>query len=400
MRKFLDVSKYQPSIDYKKVKASGIEGVILRCGITYWREQVLDKDPYFERHYKGFQEAGLPIGAYYFSAADSVEVAKKEAEYCKSLLAGKRFELPIYYDVECGERMDKLSKAELTEICYAFCESMEQAGYFVGVYANTNYYQNKLNHDKLKDRFTLWLADYRGENADQSLKRDIWQYTSAGKVEGISGNVDLNECYREFEQEIKAAGKNGFSKEEEALKPSLPTYSYKTGEYEIICGSLNVRTGTGTNYPKKAFSELTQSAQDQGGYVDGVVFTAQEVKNLPGESWARTPSGWVCLQNQDGTYVKKYTAPAVPTYHYTAGNYKVICDSRLNVRTGPGKGYGIKSLSQLTASARAQGGYQKGVVFTAKEVKNLPGESWARTPSGWVCLRNQDGVYCEACRGL
>ena len=84
MRKFLDVSKYQPSIDYKKVKASGIEGVILRCGITYWGEQVMDKDPYFERHYKGFQEAGLPIGAYYFSAADSVEVAKKEAEYCKT----------------------------------------------------------------------------------------------------------------------------------------------------------------------------------------------------------------------------------------------------------------------------------------------------------------------------
>lgn len=394
MRKFLDVSKYQPSINYKKVKDSGIEGVILRCGITYWGEQVMDKDPYFEQHYKGFKEAGLPIGAYYFSAADSVEVAKKEAEYCKSLLAGKRFELPIYYDVECGERMDKLSKAELTEICYAFCESMEQAGYFVGVYANTNYYQNKLNHDKLKDRFTLWLADYRGENADQSLKRDIWQYTSAGKVEGISGNVDLNECYREFEQEIKAAGKNGFSKEEEAPKPSLPTYSYKTGEYEIICGSLNVRTGAGTNYPKKAFSELTQSAQDQGGYVDGVIFTAQEVKNLPGESWARTPSGWVCIQNQDGTYAKR-AEESLPTYSYTIGTYQVTATERMNIRTGPGTNYRIKPLSELTVSAREQGGYRPGVIFTAKEVKNLPGESWARTPSGWVCLRNQDGTYCQ-----
>lgn len=69
MHKLIDVSKYQPSIDYEKVKADGIEGAILRCGITYWGEQVMDKDPYFEQHYKGFQEAGLPVGAYYFSAA-------------------------------------------------------------------------------------------------------------------------------------------------------------------------------------------------------------------------------------------------------------------------------------------------------------------------------------------
>lgn len=183
--------------------------------------------------------------------------------------------------------------------------------------------------------------------------------------------------------------------EPEPPKPSLPTYSYTTGEYEIICNSLNVRTGPGTSYSKKSFSQLTQSAQDQDGYKKGVVFTAKEVKNLPGESWARTPSGWVCLQNQDGTYVKKYTAPAVPTYSYTTGNYKVICDDRLNVRTGPGKGYPVKSLSRLTDSARKQGGYKKGVIFTAKEVRNLPGESWARTPSGWVCLRNQDGTYCQ-----
>lgn len=395
MQKLIDVSKYQPSIDYEKVKADGIQGAILRCGITYWGEQVMDKDPYFEQHYKGFQEAGLPVGAYYFSAADSVEVAKKEAEYCKTLLAGKQFELPIYYDVECKERMNKLTREELTEICYAFCERMEQAGYFVGVYSNTNYYQNKLDHGKLSGRFTLWLADYRGEDANQSLKRDIWQYTSKGRVDGIPRNVDLNECYRDFEQEIKAAGKNGFSKGEEPVKPSLPTYSYTTGDYEIICNSLNVRTGPGTSYSKKSFSQLTQSAQDQGGYKKGVVFTAKEVKNLPGESWARTPSGWVCLQNQDGTYVKKYTAPVVPTYSYTTGNYKVICDDRLNVRTGPGKGYPVKSLSRLTDSARKQGGYKKGVIFTAKEVRNLPGESWARTPSGWVCLRNQDGTYCR-----
>ena len=83
------------------------------------------------------------------------------------------------------------------------------------------------------------------------------------------------------------------------------TYSYKTGDYVVTCSKLNVRTGAGTNYRVKSNSELSASARKQGGYVKGVVFTALEVENLPGESWARTPSGWVCLQNEDGTYVKR-----------------------------------------------------------------------------------------------
>lgn len=83
------------------------------------------------------------------------------------------------------------------------------------------------------------------------------------------------------------------------------TYSYKKGDYVVTCSKLNVRTGAGKKYRVKSTSELSASARKQGGYVKGVVFTALEVKNLPGESWARTPSGWVCLQNSDGTYVKR-----------------------------------------------------------------------------------------------
>lgn len=82
------------------------------------------------------------------------------------------------------------------------------------------------------------------------------------------------------------------------------------------------------------------------------------------------------------------------TYHYSTGDYKIIVDG-LRVRTGPGTNYAVKSLNQLTASAQAQGGYKKGVIFTAQEVQNLPGESWAKSPSGWVCLQNKDGIYCE-----
>lgn len=209
--KILDVSEWQPSIDYATV-AKNVDGVILRCGVTLWGKQNPAKDNCFEKHYTGFKSAGVPVGAYYYSAADSVAVAKREADFCLSLLEGKQFELPIYYDVECEDRMAKVSRETLTEICVEFCETLENAGYFVGVYANTNYFQNKLDHAKLAKLYTLWLADYRGDNANQTLKRDIWQYTSTGKVDGISGNVDLNECYRDFAKEIKAAGLNGYTK--------------------------------------------------------------------------------------------------------------------------------------------------------------------------------------------
>ncbi len=392
MQRMIDVSKYQPDIDYAKVKAAGIEGVIIRCGITYWGEQQMDKDPYFEQHYAGFKAVGIPVGVYYYSAADNNEVAKREAEYCKTLLAGKQFELPVYYDVENNERMGNLSKDALTQICNTFCDTMEAADYFVGIYSNTNYFTNKLNFSELSQRYTIWLADFRGENANQTLKRDIWQYSSTGRIDGISGNVDLDECYRDFPPLMKEYGKNGFGKETE--QPQLPVYTYTTGIYEVTADRLNVRMGPGKSYRVKPLSELTESAREQGGYVKGVLFTAQEIRNLPGESWARTPSGWVCIQNQDGTYAKR-AEESLPTYSYTIGTYQVTATERMNVRTGPGTNYRIKPLSELTVSAREQGGYRPGVLFTAQEIRNLPGESWARTPSGWVCLQNKDGIYCK-----
>lgn len=211
MTTVIDISKYQPTVDYQAVKDAGVSGVILRCGLTYWGAQNMGADELFSTHYNGFKKVGMPVGAYYYSAADTIEMAKKEAEFVKTLLVGKQFEFPIYYDMENDERMSKLSKEALTTIAETFCESLENAGYFVGVYANTNYFTNKLDHAHLAKKYTLWLADYRGDNANQSLFRDMWQYTSSGSVKGIAGNVDVNECYRDFPSVIKAAGLNGFS---------------------------------------------------------------------------------------------------------------------------------------------------------------------------------------------
>ena len=207
--KILDISRYQPNVDYAKT-AKAVDGVILRIGLTYWGAQNMDKDPCFDKHYAGFKAQGLPVGAYYYSCADSVEKAKKEAEFCIGLLKGKQFELPIFFDVENNERQGKLSKALLTEIADTFCSIVEKAGYFVGVYASTSWFTSKLDHKALGAKYTLWKADYRAVY-DKTIPCGMHQYTSTAKIDGISGNVDMSNCWVDFVSIIKSKGLNGFA---------------------------------------------------------------------------------------------------------------------------------------------------------------------------------------------
>lgn len=231
--KILDVSKYQPTIDYKKT-AAAVDGVILRIGLTYWGAQNMGKDECFEKHYAGFKSAGCPVGVYYYSCADTIEMASKEAEYVLSLMKGKQFELPVYYDVENNQRQGKLSKAALTAIVDKFCSTVEKAGYFVGFYASTSWLQSKMDTAALSKKYTLWKADYRLLH-DRKIACGMHQYTSTDKVEGISGPVDLSRCYTDFPSIIKKAGLNGFSKKLYSVDTEVMT----AGDKETVCKLLD-----------------------------------------------------------------------------------------------------------------------------------------------------------------
>ena len=200
----IDVSKHQGMIDWSKVKT---DFAILRAGFGRYESQ---KDPQFERNYAGAKAAGIPVGAYWYSYAMSVEEAREEAQACMQVLEGKRFEYPVYFDIEEG-RQSNLSKATLTAICEAFCDTLEKAGYFAGVYASTYWFTHKLDHARLASKYTIWLADYRADY-NKTLKRDMHQYTSSGHVAGIPWAVDLDVCTVDFPAIIKAAGLNGYSK--------------------------------------------------------------------------------------------------------------------------------------------------------------------------------------------
>ena len=195
--KVIDLSHHNTVTDFAAVKNAGIYGVILRAG--YGRE-ASQKDRKFEEFYAAAKAAGLHIGAYWYSYADSVADAAKEANACLACIQGKQFDFPIYYDLEESSTAS-LGKDTCTQIAQTFCAAMEQAGYWAGVYANTNWWQNYLDHAALSAKYTIWLADYR-QAYNTTLKRDMHQYTSTGSVAGVNGNVDCNRCTRDFPAEI------------------------------------------------------------------------------------------------------------------------------------------------------------------------------------------------------
>ena len=190
----IDVSKWNKDIDWEKVKESGVRFVIIRCGYRGSKSGVLVEDPYFKQNIEGAKAAGLKVGVYFFTQAINQAEAVEEASMVLKLTEGYELDYPIFIDTEgSGGRGDALDVLTRTEICKAFCETVEQSGGKAGVYASRNWYYNNVDDDALS-RYTIWVAEYREEPL-YTGRYDLWQYTSSGQIEGIEGRVDLNLSY-------------------------------------------------------------------------------------------------------------------------------------------------------------------------------------------------------------
>lgn len=221
----IDVSKWQGEIDWSKVN---VDFAIIRAG--YGRE-ISQKDEKFERNYQGVKKAGIPVGAYWYSYAQNADEARREAAVCIEVLKGKQFEMPIWYDVEESKSFPKAD-----EIIRAFCDALEAAGYFVGLYMSRFYLTNYVS-EAVRNRYAMWVAEY-GSKLNYGGQYGIWQNSSTGKVNGINGNVDTDICYVDYPSIIKDRGLNGFEKKSVESKPteskpveSKPvTYTVKKGD--------------------------------------------------------------------------------------------------------------------------------------------------------------------------
>lgn len=190
----IDVSKWNGIIDWNAVKNSGVSYVIIRCGYRGSSQGTLIVDPTFQNNIKGATEAGLKVGVYFFTQAiDRVE-AVEEASMVLELIKNYRISYPVFLDVEpSGGRADGITVETRTEVCKAFCQTIQNAGYTAGVYANKTWLTSKIDVSQL-GAYKIWLAQYASAPT-YTGRYDLWQYKSTGKVSGIVGDVDLNLSY-------------------------------------------------------------------------------------------------------------------------------------------------------------------------------------------------------------
>lgn len=193
VRPGIDVSSWQGTIDWEAVADAGVEFVFIRGAYRGTSTGKLGTDGRFEEYLRKASDAGLKVGVYIYSQAITEKEAREEAEYLLKLLDGRAVELPLVIDYEYygyGGRLynAKLTDRQRTDICLAFCETVENAGYDAMVYGNASMLSDDMYAGELDK---VWLAHYTKKTGYKG-DYDFWQCSAGGKISGISGNVDLN----------------------------------------------------------------------------------------------------------------------------------------------------------------------------------------------------------------
>lgn len=192
----IDVSKWQGEVDFEKVRAEGVEFVILRLGVMKDKDTPLAKDVTFDTNFKNAKAAGLKVGVYVYSEADTVEKALENAKFVEENVKAEDLDFPVAFDWEYWAKFHemKINLHRLQEMYTAFNEELESKGYETMLYSSQNYVKYNLWGD-VSD-YNLWIARYSDNAPDlPDLQFMLWQNTDKGKVDGIDGSVDLDIYY-------------------------------------------------------------------------------------------------------------------------------------------------------------------------------------------------------------
>lgn len=216
--KLIDVSVHNGIINFAKVKKSGIDGVIIRGGYG-----ISTTDKNFHTNIQNAIDNGLHVGVYWFGYSYNESIAEKEAKYCLSVIQkyNGKIDLPIFYDWEYdsynyAKNIGKVTptKEKISAWVDRFCTTIENAGYFVGIYGNIDYLSNYFN-DTIKKKYTVWVAQW-SKKCSYTGNYGIWQYGAetnlidSKTINGISGTVDKNYCYIDYPEIITRKGFNGY----------------------------------------------------------------------------------------------------------------------------------------------------------------------------------------------
>lgn len=236
-KKGIDISHHQGNIDFDALKGN-IDFAIVRTSYGAFYE-----DKKYKENIKGLERIGVPYGLYHFSYATSVDSAKKEAQGFINLIKNYKPTYPVVIDIESSDSTKDVRGDTLVDIAKTFCDMVEEAGYYVMIYANLDYFKNKLNSSEL-DKYDKWLAQWT--NAPTYNKSfGIWQYSSKGSVPGISGNVDLDIAYKDYPSIIKGENLNnhtGNAKEDNKKEEN------NSGEINYVVKKGDTLSGIASKY--------------------------------------------------------------------------------------------------------------------------------------------------------
>lgn len=273
MKPILDLSSHNADeiTDWSAVKGA-VDGVILRVGYRGYGSGKIVADKKFKEYAEACKRVGLPFGLYFMSQAINVHEGAEEATYTVNKAKQYGATLPLYIDSEDGDgtarvvRADGLSQRQRTDVAKAFCETVKQLGYVAGVYASESWFNNRLYYEELV-KYKIWVADYGKntgvKNSSIALRKyDLHQYTSKGRVAGISDGVDLSEVHTVI------SGAGGDSTEEAVNMKTIKKGS--KGDivrvWQIIVGAEpDGIFGAETQRLTKVFQD------DHGLYIDGIV---------------------------------------------------------------------------------------------------------------------------------
>lgn len=387
----IDVSYHNGSINWNKVKAAGIEFVIIRAGYRGTSTGSLNKDTQFDNYIQGAQAAGLKVGVYFFSQALTRAEAQAEASYTLDIINGYQLDLPVAFDYEdySGGRLTNanLSKTKKTNIALTFCKAVENAGYPAMVYANSSWFYSQLDAETIGKSYMLWMARYNTysyeESADSGSSMypgqiDIWQCTSTAQVSGISTNVDLDYWY---------SPENGTT--------TVSQNSRTKSSVTISWNSLSDADGYAIRLSKSRNGTYSLVAR-----VDASV-TSYKITGLDqGTEYYVKIRGYTI--NNDGTVNNaKFSAPAAVITSETLGT-RIITKKALALRKWAGTGYKklVRIPKSTTLRAKAVTAAKNGKVWY-KVIYKSKGVSY----TGYIpatgtnqCVKTVSGIAQAACR--
>ena len=219
MRKFgVDLSKWNGKVDFKKLKEVGVEFVILRCGYaSTGNRNKYARDPKFEEYYAAAKSVGLDVGTYFYSMLNGPITGKQEAEYIHNLIKDKKFEYPVWLDVENTKNLGTNSKEGITNGVETCLEYLKDKGYYVGIYTGKYLIRDYMIQDRI-DKYDIWIAQW-SKKCDYDRNLCMWQFGGETnqlrdvKIEGVSSaSTDQNYCYKDYPNIIKSQGLNGYPK--------------------------------------------------------------------------------------------------------------------------------------------------------------------------------------------